>query len=144
MFKRKTRSCRTCCVLTITVGFYLRKVRCYHFQRKKRAKSFTFSSERFKSRFRYLCPTLFMKILIPKCILSKNSNSVIKVKTGNLFIAIFRSTISFLDLFILKIPTLICNAEFHSFSPLYLDCFFKFSLRKTVEKCVDFVDYLVV
>ncbi len=64
--------------------------------------------------------------------------------TKILFIAIFQFTISFLDLCFLKIPTLIRNAELHSFSPFYLNCLFEFSLRKTVEKCVDFVDYLVI
>ncbi len=44
----------------------------------------------------------------------------------------------------LKIPTIIRYTGFHSFSPCYLDCLFKFGLRKTVEKCVNFVDYLVV
>ncbi len=36
------------------------------------------------------------------------------------------------------------NAEFRSFSSFYLDCLFEFDLGKTVRKCVDFVDYLVV
>ncbi len=44
----------------------------------------------------------------------------------------------------LKIPTFICNAQFHSLSLFYLDCLFEFGLGKTVEKCVDFVDYLVI
>ncbi len=58
--------------------------------------------------------------------------------------AIFRFKISFLCSHFLKIPTLIRNAVFHSFNPFYLDCLFEFGLMKTVEKCVDFVDYLVV
>ncbi len=60
------------------------------------------------------------------------------------FVAIFRFTISFLDFRFLKIPTLICNAEFRSFSPFYLECLFKFGTNKTVGKCEDFIDYLVV
>ncbi len=57
---------------------------------------------------------------------------------------IFQFTISFLGSCFLKIPTLIRNAQFHSFSPFYLDCLIEFGPWKTVEKCVDFIDYLVV
>ncbi len=61
-----------------------------------------------------------------------------------LFITTFRFTISFLSLRCLKISTLIRNADFHSFISYYLDYLFEFGIRKTIEKRVDLVDYLVV
>ncbi len=62
----------------------------------------------------------------------------------NLFVTIFRITISFLDSHILNIPAHIRNAEFYSFNLFYLDCLFKFSPKKTAEKYTNFVDYLIV
>ncbi len=75
---------------------------------------------------------------------SYDGPSQIKIREKNLFITVFLFTISFPGSFFLKISTLIRNVEFHFFSPFYLDCLFKFGLRKTVEKCVKFVDYLVL
>ncbi len=44
----------------------------------------------------------------------------------------------------LHVVILIKYAEFHSLGLLNLDCLFKFSLESTVEKCVEFIDFLVV
>ncbi len=70
--------------------------------------------------------------------------SQIKIPKKILFVTISNFKISFSSYRFLKIPTFIYNAQFHSFSPFYLDCLFKFGRRKTVEKFVDFVDYLIV
>ncbi len=35
------------------------------------------------------------------------------------------------------------QSQCHSFSPFF-DCLIEFSLRKTIEKCVYFIDYFVV
>ncbi len=70
--------------------------------------------------------------------------SQIKIQEKNVIHRIYQFAISFLGLHSLKISNIICNAQFHSFDPFYLDCLFKFGLRKIVEKCVDFVDCLVV
>ncbi len=71
---------------------------------------------------------------------SYSDPSQIKIREKKfLFSVIFRLTISFLGSHSLKIPNLSRDAEFHSFSPFYLDCLFKFILKKTVEKFVNFV-----